>query len=89
MGQSPNVVSKKGKSKNSLLRNKTDDLELGGMSPQQRRRTINYNNPNESGAEYKIGTLSELNRLTHGSWANIGGMKAQRQKIRQNRQSAG
>ena len=75
MGQSPNILSKKGKTK--LLKHKTDDLELAGYSPPQRRRTANYNNPNnESVGDHKIGTLSELNRLTHGSWANIGGMRA-------------
>ena len=70
-----NILSKKGKTK--LLKHKTDDLELAGYSPPQRRRTANYNNPNnESVGDHKIGTLSELNRLTHGSWANIGGMRA-------------
>ena len=85
MGQSPNILSKKAKDK--LSRHKTDDLELAGYSPPQRRRTANYNNPNESVGDHKIGTLSELNRLTQGSFANIGGMRAQRQKLRQNRQN--
>ena len=51
MGQSPNIVSKKAKSKNLLQRNKTNDLEFGGLSPPQRRRTVNYNYPNDSVAE--------------------------------------
>ena len=77
MGQSPHIVSKKSKA-GKIGRTKTDDLEFGGYSPPQRRRTANYNNPNESVGDHKIGTLSELNRLTHGSFANIGGMRAQR-----------
>ena len=76
MGQSPSVAAKKGKGKNLLSRQQTYDLEVGRPGLHQRRTAQYANAANESGAEHKIGTLSELNRLTQGSFANLGGMRA-------------
>ena len=79
MGQSPSVAAGKRGKKNLLARQQTDDLEVGagGRPGQGPRRGYQYANAgNESVAEHKIGTLSELNRLTQGSFANLGGMRA-------------
>ena len=71
------AAGKRGK-KNLLARQQTDDLEVGGGGRPglgQRRGYQCANAANESAAEHKIGTLSELNRLTQGSFANLGGMR--------------
>lgn len=80
MGQSPSMAAKKGK-KNLLATQRTYDLEAGRPSLHQRRTFQYANAANESGADHKVGTLSELNRLTQGSFANLGGMRAQRQLL--------
>ena len=70
------MIMKKGKS--LLGKTKTYDIEAG--KPQ--RRTFQQGVDSDTGQ--KLGTLSELNRFTHGSWANLGATRMQKALIRNN-----